>query len=478
MNKLAVLTLLLLGTLASASAQSGVTSKRLNFAYTHGNPDYVDLSSLGGNVFAAGIDNQMVKARNLKSFAVNFRGWRLMDEYIVDPEFFWELDPISLKGKIRTVNYEKISKYPSLAKRYKAIKPVGVNYIVCVDLDSIAEFESGPAARWVNHQVCFRAQSYQMFWGASRSGRAASYPGALLGWKEGISTASLASRFLASDNSDVNRLKNIVSKFRSVAKYSGSPTNTWLDIRWPDDAIDKIYDDFEEYEKEGKDLEKEYKEAKEEPKVAKRTQPLAADDEMAQPFEDMPKTAKTFYEGAPSSRVGLVTPNGKKVFTSNEHSIGTQLDEKGSIFMFGHRDRSVPNYIHLINAGGKRMKIDGHSAVMDVEKRADGLLDIYVDNGGAEVFKTDKCYSELKTTMAEPLFARLKARDAEPLKPLPPGNPNAVYFAFSEYHYVYKTVLHYVADSKLKVVSKAQGYAVARTEKRRPERCSRTFEGR
>jgi hypothetical protein len=76
---------------------SGVTSKRLNFAYVHGNPDYVDLSSLGGNVFPAVVNEPMVKAKNLKSFAANFRGWRLLDEYIVDPEFFWELDPIALK---------------------------------------------------------------------------------------------------------------------------------------------------------------------------------------------------------------------------------------------------------------------------------------------------------------------------------------------------------------------------------------------
>lgn len=477
MKKFAVVFVFLVGTLASASAQTGVTSKRLNFAYTYGSPDYVDLSPVGANVFQAVVDNQMVKARNLKSFAVNFRGWRLMDEYIVDPEFVWELDPIALKGEIRTVNYERISKYPSLAKRYKAIKPIGVNYIVCVDLDSTDADEAGPTARWAPHKVCFRAQSYQMFWGASRSGRAASYPGALLGWKEGVSTASLASRFHATDNSDVNRLKNIVSKFRSVAKYSGSPTNTWLDVRWPDDAIDKIYDDFEEYEKEGKDLEKEYKEAKEEPKVAKRAQPLAADDEMGQPFEDVPKTAKTFYEKGIDS-VGLVTPKGKKVFISDKHRGGGALDEKGSIFAFELRDYNVPNRIHLIRAAGKRVKIDGHSAVMNVEKRADGLFEVYVDNGGAEVYKTDKCYSDLKSSMGAQMFARLQQKDREPLKPLPPGNPNAVYFGFSEYHYVYKTVLQYVVDSKFKVVSKSQGYAVARTEKRKPERCSTTFDGR
>lgn len=386
MKKIASVFLILLGTAVSAAAQeSAISSKRLNFAYTHGSPDYVDLSSLGGNVFTAGIDNQMVKARNLKSFAVNFRGWRLMDEYIVDPEFFWELDPISLKGKIRTVNYEKISKYPSLEKRYKAIKPVGVNYIVCVDLNSTDQDGDAVAASFRPHQVCFRAQSYQMFWGPSRSGRAASYPGALLGWKEGISTASLASRFLASDNSDVNRLKNIVSKFRGVAKYSGSPTNTWLDIRWPDDAIDKIYDDFEEYEKKGKDLEKEYKEAKEEPKVAKRVQPLPADDEMAQPYEAVPKAAQYFSE---AGVVGLKSKSGKTIFRSSEHSEGGSFGRESKFFWFKikgrDKDRDKGVY-HILNARGKKMEVGGYDVFTYVLSDGEG---VFVDTD--ELIRTTK----------------------------------------------------------------------------------------
>jgi hypothetical protein len=249
-------------------------------------------------------------------------------------------------------------------------------------------------------------------------------------------------------------------------------TNTWLDLRWPDEAIDQIYEDFEEYEKKGKDLEKEYKEAKEEPKVAKRAQPLAAGDEMAQPFEDVPKTAKTFYDKDKDS-VGLVTPKGKKVFTSDKHGGGTALDEKGSIFTFGLRDYNLPNRIQLINAAGRTVKIDGHEAVMDIKKSADGLTYIvFVDNGGGEVYRTVKCYENGGGPYTSEEFTALQSRDRAPLKPLPPGNPNAVYFGFSQYHYVYKTVIRYVVDSKFKTVSKAPGYAVARSEPRSPERCS------
>ena len=467
MKKLVSLFLILLGTGLSVTGQdSGVTSKRLNFAYVHGNPDYVDLSSLGPNVFQAGVNEPMVKAKNLKSFAANFRGWRLVDEYIVDPEFFWELDPISLKRKIRTENYEKISKYPSLAKRYKAIKPVGVNYIVCVDLDSIEEFESGPAARWVNHQVCFRAQSYQMFWGASRSGRPASYPGALLGWKEGVSTASLASRFHATDNSDVNRLKNIVSKFRSVAKYSGSPTNTWLDIRWPDDAIDKIYDDFEEYEKEGKDLEKEYKEAKEEPKTAKRAQPLAVDDEMAQPFEAAPKFANVFNENGKS---GLITATGKKVYISPNNFVPERLTNDGRFFKVSAA-KAYGSYMmnyQVVNAAGRVVKIDGHPGFANIWRNGDGIITAYVDTGGPIAYKTVRCYS-IWSRLGEgyytpEAFSAFQAKDRQPATPsasqtsTSAGGRNVYEISADSRHYhVFHRQLEYLLDDKMKVKSKKE----------------------
>ncbi len=484
MKNLAFIILILMGTVVPTVAQeSAVASKRLNFAYTHGSPDYVDLSSLGANVFPAGIDNQMVKARNLKSFVVNFRGWRLLDEYIVDPEFFWELDPIALKGKIRTVNYEKISKYPSLAKRYKAIKPVGVNYIVCVDLNSIDQDGDGAASSFRPHQVCFRAQSYQMFWGPSRSGRAASYPGALLGWKEGISTASLASRFLVSDNSDVNRLKNIVSKFRSVAKYSGSPTNTWLDIRWPDEAIDQIYEDFEEYEKKGKDLEKEYKEAKEEPKAAKRSHPLAADDEMARPYESAIKTAVEFRD---DTGVGLKTPSGRIIFSSKEYEWANGFNAEKSIFLFslnnpaGDASRRAK---HLRKASGRLMKINNHDEFWDVIRHDDlkdyygpykyhpskglvppGSFSLLVDLPGSTVYKSRVCEDKPEPVDPEDLAQlqnyetkRIKDWEEEQRKKQAEaartGKVILEYgFGGDRWRFEYRQGLRIIVDSKFKVI--------------------------
>ena len=455
MNKLAVLALLLLGTLASASAQSGVTSKRLNFAYTHGNPDYVDLSSLGGNVFAARIDNPTVKAKNLKSFAANFRGWRLMDEFIVDPEFFWELDPISLKGKIRTVNYEMISKYPSLEKRYRAIRPVGVNYIVCVNLYSTVELAVSTLA---THQVCFRAQSYQMFWGVSRSGRAASYPGALLGWKEGISTAAVGTRFTSADNSDVERLKALVSRFSSISPSStGLLTNTWLDIRWPDDAIDKIYDDFEEYEKKGKDLEKDYKEAKEEPKVAKRAQPLSADDEMAKPFESLPKTAKTFSE---NGTVGLVTPKGRTVFSSDKHVWAAELDETGRFFEFHlPRGKRYTEKREIFNASGKRLTFEGHTAFTWIEKRPDGAgYVLYVDVGGSENYETTNLLELARFSFSEEEFQQIRSWDQNPSRfKSRTGNKRF----YDPARWVFKTAVRITVDSNFRKTGVGPGYIVS-----------------
>lgn len=363
MHQIARATLLLLAALTPARAQSAVSSQRLNFAYTYGRPDYVDLSALGANVFPATVAEPMVNARNLKSFAINYRGWRLFDEYIVDPEFFWELDPVALKGRIRTVSFARISKYPSLVARYRAIRPTGVNFITCVDLDSSADDAGAPSVRWSVHQVCFRAQSYQMFWGASRSARAASYPGALLGWKEGVSMASLASRFTPTDDSDVARMRTIVSRFRRVARYSGLAVNTWLDIRWPDEAIDRIYDDFQEYERVGKDLERAYREARTEPAVAPRQQVLAAGDEMAQPFEDVPRVAQYFTA---DGMVGLKDPDGRTLFRSSEYSDGGPFGKSGKFFWFRlkgrAREQNDKEVFHLLTARGRRMTVGGYDA--------------------------------------------------------------------------------------------------------------------
>lgn len=467
MKKLFFLALLLIGTSAHTSAQlaEAVSSKRLNFAYTFGNPDYVDLSSVGPNIFAAGVDNQMVKARNLKSFAVNFRGWRLLDEFIVDPEFFWELDPIALKGKIRTVNYDKIAKYPSLAKRYKAIKPTGVNFVVCVNISWIAEFESIAAAKAASDDVCFRAQSYQMFWGASRSGRPATYPGALLGWYEGISLSG-PNGFNDTGKSQVPTMKQIVSKFSRVGPSSGktsvSKANTYLDIRWPDDAIDKIYDDFEEYEKEGKDLEKEYKEAKEEPKVAKRAQALTADDEMAQPFEDVPKTAKIVYEKA---FIYLVTPKGKKVFSSDKHW-GDALGGDGRFFELRLKDNSTnKNSREIVNAAGKRLTVDGHSAFALIHKTEDGSgYTLYVDTGGPDVYRTQKCFAAPRGGFTEEEFRLVQAWDSDG-QPPPRGPDGVSIMWFTPYWRTFKSASRITVDSNFKKLGSGPGY-ITSTERR------------
>jgi hypothetical protein len=465
MLKFSLLVLIFAATGAPALSQlaEAVSSKRLNFAYTFGNPDYVDLSSVGANVFAAKVDNQMANARNLKSFAINYRGWRLLDEFIVDPEFFWELDPTALKGRSRTVSYEKIAKYPSLVKRYKAIKPVGVNYIVCVNLYSTVEFGVSTLG---THQVCFRAQSYQMFWSPSRSGRAASYPGALLGWKEGISTAPVATRFTARDTSDVERLKSLVSRFERVSAYSSPGANTWLDIRWPDEAIDQIYEDFEEYEKEGKDLEKEYKEAKEEPKVAKRAQPLVADDEMAQPFEAVPKFANVFNENGKS---GLITATGKKVYISPNNFVPEPLTNDGRFFkVSGAKAHGsyMMNY-QVVNAAGRVVKIDGHPGFANIWRNGDGIITAYVDTGGPVAYKTVRCYSiwsRLGDGYYTPeAFSAFQAKDRQPATPLAsqtstsaPGRNVYEISADSRHYHVFHRQLEYILDDKMKVKSKKE----------------------
>lgn len=57
-----------------------------------------------------------------------------MGDYTFNPSFYYEIDRTKLVGKTRTVYFGKISKYPDLAKRYKATRPSSVNFIVRAEL--------------------------------------------------------------------------------------------------------------------------------------------------------------------------------------------------------------------------------------------------------------------------------------------------------------------------------------------------------
>jgi len=471
MIKIVLIPFFLVVTTAPAFAQlaDAVSSKRLNFAYTYGKVDYVDLGKVAPNVsvvyFGRIYDprERTRPMRNLDSFALNFRGWVLLDEYIVDPEFYWELNPSFLDGKTKRVEFVKISKYPSLVKRYKAIQPTSVNYIVCVELESTEDVLVQPSSTWLRKDVCFRALGYQMLWGGSRNGNDKTYPGALLGLTEGVSTDfNEIRRFTPQDITNIPATRNFLRHFRKVTPLIGRQ-NTWLDIKWPDDAIDQIAEDFEKYEKEGKDLEKEYKEAKEEPKTAKRVQPLAADDEMAKPFEEAVKTAQTFDEGGV---VGLVSPKGRKTFSSSEHQRGSKLDDKGRFFLFGLK---TVNGRQVINAAGRPIKIDGNTVLTGhIYRNDDGTYSYFVDNGGSEVYKSRKCYFYKSQPFTEEEFAEFKRRDAEPLRPLPPPKPGGGGISFtanpSDYHY-FKTMKHILLDENMRQIRTGTGYVSTRTER-------------
>ena len=469
-------------------SQSVVAGKRLNIAYTQGTVDYVDLEKVNhkapAKVFGYYNDPRARSRpnRNMESFALNFRGWVLLDEYIIDPEFYWELDPRVLYGKTKTVDFSKIAKYPSLVKRYKAIRPYSVNYIVCAEIESTNDLQVKPTSVWFWQTICFRALGYQVLWGDSRNGRDRTYPQALLGWTEGVSTDfSIERRFTKSDATDVKAIRKFLKNYRNV-RMIYDRNNTWLDIRWPDDAIDKIAEDFEKYEKEGKDLEKEYKEAKEEPKTAKRVQPVAPDSELAQPFEPEAKTATVFND---KTSVGLVSPTGRKVFTSDKHSSARSLDKEGRFFEFLLKsnqgsfdenivDGSIGNRVQIYNAAGKVLKVEGYDAVNRIFPKDDGTSNIYIDTGGSETYRTVRCYypEDDLYHLSPDGFASLRADDQAPLPPLGASRGGGLSLDFARYHFIYKNALRVVVDSNYKVISSGPAFMAVRREPRSRERCS------
>jgi hypothetical protein len=477
MRKVIIAVLGLMVSTAPAFAQLGdaVSSKRVAFAIQMGDPNYVDLQGVAPNVYSAAFQRfydprELSRPmRNLNSFVAVFRGWFLLDDYVVDPEFFWELNPSYLDGKTKRVEFSRIAKYPSLVKRYQAIQPTSVNFIVCANIESTRDTSVKPTSRWEESVVCFRALGYQMSWGASRNGTAKTFPGSLPQLREGVSSYRYPDWFTDKDPTDQKLMRNFLRYFRKLPLHQPSP-NVWLDIKWPDEAIDKIVEDFNRYEKEQQDLDKVYKA---EPETTIHTQPLALGDEMSKPFEAPVTTAAIFSEGG---LYGLKAPNGRKVFSTADHHSPTALGNDGKFFSFTRKAAVDGNRLQIFNAAGKVVKFGEYSSVNAVSPRTDGTFIIYIDVGGEDVYRTVRCYTTNGNSaewyrLSLPEFDEMRANDIQPLPPLNPSARGGLQFDSLD-HLVYKIARRFVVDSNFRILSSGPGYILARKEPRSQERCS------
>lgn len=220
---------------ASFTAQGQQGTRTVDFVMEHGSVDYADLSRRSPHTVKLG---KSTGTENLESFAIGYKGWNLLGEYVYNPTFIYALNSGALQGTAKRVRFSEISKYPDLVKRYNAIKPTSVNYIAIVRLRS--------KGRVVPVKV--KVTDGDLAYFESRSPKNFNVPTSPPNWKSRISMDMSESAFSTADRSVETELKLLLKDLEGTVSVESGFANVLIDIKWPGGAIDeigKLYDDYE-----------------------------------------------------------------------------------------------------------------------------------------------------------------------------------------------------------------------------------------
>lgn len=434
---------------ANLSAQS--EPKIIDVVFVHGNPDYVNLA--GKKTEPAKFSS--FQSRNLQSFAIGYKAWGLMGELVYNPSFVYEIDSQKLIGKSRTVEFYKIQKYPDLAKRYKALRPTSVSFTITLELwySEISALTKEKTGKRISKFVHFKVNDNDLAYSNSRSSYNQMSPTSPMKWKQAMSMdIKTSTRFTETDTSNDKDLQELLKNFEFV---SSPQDNLQLDIKWDENAIDKIAEDYDRYEKEGKKIADEKKELNTTSTVKK----VDNNSDMSLPVDESPKTAESFDD---KDRVGLKA-NGKIVFESTIHWSADKLGSLGDLYSF--KIKKAPrfsNYIEVINATGKKLSVNGYSRFYAVEKLANSDAYLVTVVTGEEVFTSNKIYYEVPYIFSATEFDSYKKYDQSPPPLSKSGSGNSVSIGFKHYHQVYSSATTFTVDSKFRLISSETSFCKTR----------------
>lgn len=369
--------ILMAALISSVSAQS-TSPQMINVFFEYGKADYLDLG--GKKVLPA---DSTVPQPNLESWVIGYKAFNLIGDFVYNPSFYYAINSERLKGKTRTIEFKTISKYPDLVKRYQAIRPSSVNFIITAELYS----GSGNLYKTVNFKVSGNDLNYF----ESRSAKNLQSPVSPSSgkWKYAFSTMSYADSgdiFTDKDYSDENELRQLLKNADTLRPTQAGAVKIALNIKWADDAIDEIGLLYDQYEKEGKKIDDELKAVKNADKLVKPVAAYNKDDEMSAPFEEESKSAEVFKEG---ETVGL-RAKGKIVFSSDTHYSPEAIDEKNRLFSFYSKESKFPNQMQLFDARGKRLTVNGYTDFSRVGKGESPDTYYVIIADGKSIFYTTK----------------------------------------------------------------------------------------
>ena len=236
-----IVTLILALLSVNAVAQSRNTGM-VDIILTSGGVNYIDLSN---KKTLPAYNGFSPKERNLASYAIRYRAWDLMGAFVYKTTFYYELQSV-LQGRTRSVDFNEISKYADLVRRYQAIRPIKVSYVIKVNLET----KGGTLT-----PVRFKVNDNDSVYFESRSAKSYANPIFPPTLKNAFSSYNSRNPFTDSDTSDEKGLRQLLSNLVSVRPYESDSAIVTLDIKWPDDAIDEIGSLYDQYELDDETLE-------------------------------------------------------------------------------------------------------------------------------------------------------------------------------------------------------------------------------
>jgi hypothetical protein len=413
-------------------ARLEAATKAIEMAFVGGKVDYVTLPEKPFRPNLASWD-----WRNLESFVIKYRGWSLLGEYVYRAEFYYALNRDELRGAKRTVRFADLEKYPDLVKRYRAIRPGSVNFV----LRARVQAESGPRL------VSFKVTDNDLVYFGSRSGENYSTPGSPAQWKDVVSLGWPVA-FKSEDATTDAELNKFFAGFRSVSELPPPDAGVLLDIKWPDTEIDRIGELYEQYEKEGQKLAEAYAFLDDAP----QTPPFAGRGEEAQPHDFRLKPGEVFREG---NEVGLKV-NGQIVFRSSRHGYASEFDSRKTHFFFVRRDGSGSE---IYDTKGRQVKVGGYSRMTGFNPSRRGHPRVIgLPDQRSVVYQSQQRHRNIGV-LTQGEFDRFVRIDGTPPPPVKPSKGGGITITARSYYYEFERVELLEVDETFNVLSREPAYS-------------------
>lgn len=416
---------------------------------------------------------------NVSSLALRVRVWAILENIATNPVFVYRLNMEGLTGQKHYVSFQQISKYPDLVRRYKAIRPTSVNAVVGMGLNPDDKFQYG-AYYW------FNITEKDLLISGSESTPFGTVPlSGTWGLKADIVYSDVKTEYWCRHPKDFkpsNAKQEVMMKFLSKATRANAsawtkvqtgtvrenypPSNTYIRITWPGDAIDAIQELYFKYERgEEKPPSKEVEDAM----AKKELDRYNGNDEWGTAFEDDLKDVETVNDYqkkiiALKSKNRTVTTFDADKYSRIDALSGTQF------FVLTAKD----NTKYIVDKRGNKQSIGSFQNFDRVSANQRGEITAEVnlskeqflaEDGGLGIVNDNKFYSTSSdaSQAVQAAIARKRQAERDEWAKLSEAEKkrqmNTVSIVSSHRYYSIK-IARYVTNSQLQTLSINEGYLI------------------